>query len=172
MSAAECWLLPVLPGWVAGEEWGGIHSFSLSLVSSAGTATPIPGDKGTVLAASTALFTLVGGGRTDQGLAACPLPRRWLKDGHPLDGQEGVVLSEDGGTLLVTRVGLGHQGLYICQGSNWAGLAQAEVQVSVHGECSIWGETCCPSPALGRMWLPKWGGSSWPRFLVGAGSLA
>ncbi|KAM7033975.1 hemicentin-2 [Acridotheres tristis] len=57
---------------------------------------------------------------------------QWLKDGHPLDGQEGVLLSEDGGTLLVTRVGLGHQGLYICQGSNWAGLAQAEVQVSVH----------------------------------------
>ncbi|NXC88418.1 HMCN1 protein, partial [Cercotrichas coryphoeus] len=62
---------------------------------------------------------------------------QWLKDGHPLDGQEGVVLSEDGGTLLVTRVGLGHQGLYICQGSNWAGLAQAEVQVSVQVPPSI-----------------------------------
>ncbi|XP_056361302.1 LOW QUALITY PROTEIN: hemicentin-2 [Oenanthe melanoleuca] len=62
---------------------------------------------------------------------------QWLKDGHPLDGQEGVVLSEDGGTLLVTRVGLGHQGLYVCRGSNWAGLAQAEVQVSVHVPPSI-----------------------------------
>ncbi|XP_063265782.1 hemicentin-2 isoform X3 [Prinia subflava] len=57
---------------------------------------------------------------------------QWLKDGHPLDGQDGVVVSQDDGTLLVTRVGLGHEGLYICQGSNWAGLAQAEVQVSVH----------------------------------------
>ncbi|XP_039417870.1 hemicentin-2 [Corvus cornix cornix] len=57
---------------------------------------------------------------------------QWLKDGHPLDGQDGVVVSEDGGTLLVTRVGLGHEGLYVCQGSSWAGLAQAEVQVSVH----------------------------------------
>ncbi|OWK59760.1 Hemicentin-2 [Lonchura striata] len=74
--------------------------------------------------------------QTEPGLAACPLPHRWLKDGHPLDGQDGVVVSEDGGTLLLTRVGLGHQGLYICQGSSWAGLAQAEVQVSVHGERS------------------------------------
>ncbi|XP_014111826.1 PREDICTED: hemicentin-2 [Pseudopodoces humilis] len=57
---------------------------------------------------------------------------QWLKDGHPLEGQDGVVVSKDGGTLLVTRVGLGHEGLYICQGSNWAGLAQAEVHVSVH----------------------------------------
>lgn len=97
----------------------------------------------------------VGGGRTDQGLAACPLPHRWLKDGHPLDGQDGVVVSEDGGTLLVTRVGLGHEGLYVCQGSSWAGLAQAEVQVSVHGESSIWGETCYPSHVSGRTWLAK-----------------
>lgn len=64
------------------------------------------------------------------------------------------MVSEDGGTLLVTRVGLGHQGLYICQGSSWAGLAQAEVQVSVHGERSAgvrwaihpvcWEERGCP----------------------------
>ncbi|NXL61227.1 HMCN2 protein, partial [Chordeiles acutipennis] len=61
-----------------------------------------------------------------------PAPRiQWLKDGHPLGEQDGVVVSEDGGTLLVTRVGLGHEGLYVCQGSNWAGVAQAEVQVSV-----------------------------------------
>ncbi|NXU40299.1 HMCN2 protein, partial [Drymodes brunneopygia] len=61
-----------------------------------------------------------------------PPQMQWLKDGHPLDGQDGVVVAEDGGTLLITRVGLGHEGLYICQGSNWAGMAQAEVQVSVH----------------------------------------
>ncbi|NXR76749.1 HMCN2 protein, partial [Pycnonotus jocosus] len=62
---------------------------------------------------------------------------QWLKDGHPLDGQDGVVVSQDGGTLLVTPVELGHEGLYICQGSNRAGLAQAEVQVSVHVPPSI-----------------------------------
>ncbi|NXE71877.1 HMCN2 protein, partial [Calcarius ornatus] len=61
-----------------------------------------------------------------------PAQIQWLKDGHPLAGQDGVLVSQDGGTLLLTRVGLGHQGLYICQGSTWAGLAQAEVQVSVH----------------------------------------
>ncbi|XP_039576204.1 hemicentin-2 [Passer montanus] len=66
-----------------------------------------------------------------------PAQIQWLKDGHPLDGQDGVMVSEDGGTLLVTRVGLGHQGLYICQGSNRAGLARAEVQVSVHVPPSI-----------------------------------
>ncbi|KAM9370790.1 LOW QUALITY PROTEIN: hemicentin-2 [Phaethornis superciliosus] len=61
-----------------------------------------------------------------------PTPRiQWLKGGHPLSQQDGVVVSEDGGTLLITRVGLAHEGLYICQGSNWAGVAQAEVQVSV-----------------------------------------
>ncbi|NXK32134.1 HMCN2 protein, partial [Piprites chloris] len=57
---------------------------------------------------------------------------QWLKDGHPLGEEDSVVMSEDGGTLLIPRVGLGHEGLYICQGSNWAGLAQAEVQVLVH----------------------------------------
>ncbi|XP_030317358.1 hemicentin-2 [Calypte anna] len=61
-----------------------------------------------------------------------PTPQiQWLKGGHPVSQQDGVVVSEDGGTLLITRVGLGHEGLYICQGSNRAGLAQAEVQVSV-----------------------------------------
>ncbi|XP_010139814.1 PREDICTED: hemicentin-2-like, partial [Buceros rhinoceros silvestris] len=61
-----------------------------------------------------------------------PAPQiQWLKDGHPLGEWDGVVVSEDGGTLLIARVGLGHEGLYVCQGSNWAGVAQAEVQVSV-----------------------------------------
>lgn len=50
------------------------------------------------------------------------------------------MVSEDGGTLLIARVGLAHEGLYVCQGSNWAGLGQAEVQVSVQGECSTWSE--------------------------------
>lgn len=74
------------------------------------------------------------------------------------------MVSQDGGTLLITPVGLGHEGLYICQGSNWAGLAQAEVQVSVHGECSIWRGMGNPSAQRN--------GSSWPSFLVGEGSLA
>ncbi|XP_061867610.1 hemicentin-2 [Colius striatus] len=61
-----------------------------------------------------------------------PTPQlQWLKDGHPLGEQDGVTVSEDGGTLLITRLGLGHGGLYICQGRSWAGLAQAEVWVSV-----------------------------------------
>ncbi|KAM6193100.1 hemicentin-2 [Sarcoramphus papa] len=61
-----------------------------------------------------------------------PTPQiQWLKDGHPLGERDGVVVSEDGGTLLITRVGLSHEGLYICQGSSRAGVAQAEVQVSV-----------------------------------------
>lgn len=59
------------------------------------------------------------------------------------------MVSEDGGTLLITHVGLSHEGLYICQGSSWAGVAQAEVQVSVQGECSIWGETCYLSTCQG-----------------------
>ncbi|NWX81309.1 HMCN2 protein, partial [Alca torda] len=61
-----------------------------------------------------------------------PTPRiQWLKDGHPLGEQDGAVVSEDGRTLLIAHVGLGHEGLYTCQGSNWAGVAQAEVQVLV-----------------------------------------
>ncbi|NWI24707.1 HMCN2 protein, partial [Sula dactylatra] len=61
-----------------------------------------------------------------------PTPQiQWLKDGHPLGEWDGAVVSEDGGTLLITRVGLSHEGLYICQGSSRAGVAQAEVQVSV-----------------------------------------
>lgn len=130
-------------------------------MSSAGSASPIPGDQGTVLAAST---LLVGRVWVVPRLAACPLAHRWLKDGHPLAGQDGVVVSEDGGTLLLTRVGLGHQGLYVCQGSTWAGLAQAEVQLSVHGECSVWGEGGCPSRVLGGMGLPKGVGVLGPDF--------
>ncbi|XP_072739134.1 hemicentin-2-like [Ciconia boyciana] len=61
-----------------------------------------------------------------------PTPQiQWLKDGHPVGERDGAVVSKDGGTLLITRVGLSHQGLYICQGSSLAGVAQAEVQVSV-----------------------------------------
>ncbi|NXV99808.1 HMCN2 protein, partial [Fregetta grallaria] len=61
-----------------------------------------------------------------------PTPQiQWLKDGHPLGKQDGVVVSKDGGTLLITRVGLSHEGLYICQGSSRAGVAQAELQVLV-----------------------------------------
>ncbi|KAM6400073.1 hemicentin-2 [Rhynochetos jubatus] len=55
----------------------------------------------------------------------------WLKDGHLLGERDEAVVSEDGGTLLIARVGLGHEGLYICQGSNWAGVTQAEVRVLV-----------------------------------------
>ncbi|XP_068012089.1 LOW QUALITY PROTEIN: hemicentin-2 [Melanerpes formicivorus] len=67
-----------------------------------------------------------------------PAPQiRWLKDGQPLGQQQGAVVSEDGGTLLIARVGLAHQGLYVCQGSNWAGLAQAEVQLSVQAPPSF-----------------------------------
>ncbi|NXI64310.1 HMCN2 protein, partial [Anseranas semipalmata] len=61
-----------------------------------------------------------------------PLPQiRWLKDGRLLGAGDGVVVSEDGSTLLIARVGLGHQGLYVCQGSSRAGGAQAEVQIRV-----------------------------------------
>ncbi|XP_008940595.1 PREDICTED: hemicentin-2-like, partial [Merops nubicus] len=61
-----------------------------------------------------------------------PTPQiQWLKDGRPLGEQDGAVVSEGGGTLLIARVGLAHEGLYTCQDSNWAGVAQAEVQVSV-----------------------------------------
>ncbi|NXC45530.1 HMCN2 protein, partial [Penelope pileata] len=61
-----------------------------------------------------------------------PMPQlRWLKDGRPLDTGDGVVVSEDGGTLHIAHVGLSHGGVYICQGSSWAGESQAEVQVLV-----------------------------------------
>ncbi|KAK2535167.1 Hmcn2 [Columba livia] len=64
-----------------------------------------------------------------------PTPQiQWLKDKHPLGQQDGAVVSRDGRTLLITHVGLGHQGLYVCQGSSSAGVAQAEVQVSVQGK--------------------------------------
>ncbi|NXY79813.1 HMCN2 protein, partial [Glareola pratincola] len=74
-----------------------------------------------------------------------PTPRiQWLKDGRPLGEQDGAVVSEDGGTLLITRVGLGHEGLYVCQGSNWAGVAQAEVQVLVQALPRIRGSSKAP----------------------------
>ncbi|XP_065504896.1 hemicentin-2 isoform X1 [Caloenas nicobarica] len=61
-----------------------------------------------------------------------PTPQiQWLKDRQPLGEQDGAVVSKDGRTLLITHIGLGHQGLYVCQGSSRAGVAQAEVQVSV-----------------------------------------
>ncbi|KAM9176553.1 hemicentin-2 [Mergus octosetaceus] len=61
-----------------------------------------------------------------------PVPRiQWLKDGLPLGTGDGVVVSEDGGTLLISHVGLTHQGLYVCQGSSQAGGAQVQVWLSV-----------------------------------------
>ncbi|XP_065551612.1 hemicentin-2 [Lathamus discolor] len=67
-----------------------------------------------------------------------PPPRiQWLKDGYPLHQRDGVVVSEDGGTLLIARVGLDDEGLYICQGSSQAGVAEAEVQVLVQVPPSI-----------------------------------
>lgn len=74
------------------------------------------------------------------------------------------MVSEDGGTLLIIRVGLGHEGLYVCQGSNWAGVAQAEVQVSVQSECSICGKTCYPSHVSERLLLAKGVGVLGPAF--------
>lgn len=59
------------------------------------------------------------------------------------------MVSEDGGTLLITRVGLSHEGLYVCRGSSQAGVAQAEVQVSVQGE------TGCPAHVSRRSQLAK-----------------
>lgn len=74
------------------------------------------------------------------------------------------MVSEDGGTLLIARVGLGHEGLYICQGSNWAGVAQAEVQVLVQGEHNIWDKTHCSSHVSERTWLAKGVGVLGPAF--------
>lgn len=74
------------------------------------------------------------------------------------------MVSEDGRTLLIARVGLGHEGLYVCQGSNWAGVAQAEVQVLVQGEHSTWDEIRYSSCMSGRMWLTKGVGALGPVF--------
>ncbi|XP_068513036.1 hemicentin-2 isoform X2 [Anas acuta] len=67
-----------------------------------------------------------------------PMPRiRWLKDGLPLGAEDGVAVSEDSGTLLIARVGLAHQGLYICQGSSRAGGAQVQLWVLVQARPSV-----------------------------------
>ncbi|XP_068771088.1 hemicentin-2 [Struthio camelus] len=67
-----------------------------------------------------------------------PAPQiQWLKNGHPLGELDGAVVSEDGRTLLIPHVRLNDEGLYICQGSNEAGGAQAEVQVSVQERPSV-----------------------------------
>lgn len=67
-----------------------------------------------------------------------------------------MAVSEDSGTLLIARVGLAHQGLYICQGSSRAGGAQVQVWVLVQGErSSTWGR-----PALRPT---HQGGHGWPR---------
>ncbi|XP_040387830.1 hemicentin-2 isoform X3 [Cygnus olor] len=67
-----------------------------------------------------------------------PMPRiRWLKDGRPLGTEDSIVVSEDGGTLLISHVGLAHQGLYVCQGSSRAGGAQVQVWVSVQARPSV-----------------------------------
>nr|XP_047909504.1 hemicentin-2 [Anser cygnoides] len=67
-----------------------------------------------------------------------PMPRiRWLKDGRPLGTEDSVVVSEDSGTLLISHVGLAHQGLYVCQGSSRAGAAQVQVWVLVQARPSV-----------------------------------
>ncbi|XP_010226739.1 PREDICTED: hemicentin-2-like, partial [Tinamus guttatus] len=67
-----------------------------------------------------------------------PAPQlQWLKDGHPLDELDGVVVSEDGRTLVIPRAGRSDEGLYICQGSSEAGGAQTEVWVLVQERPSV-----------------------------------
>ncbi|XP_062447296.1 hemicentin-2 [Rhea pennata] len=67
-----------------------------------------------------------------------PAPQvQWLKNGHPLDELDGVVVSEDGRTLVIPHVGLSDEGLYVCQGSNEAGGTQAEVWVLVQERPSV-----------------------------------
>lgn len=135
---------------------GGINSYSSSL----GSCSPCDLDALLVLWVqhphAPGAQTRVGGGGTPQNLTAHPAPCRWLKDGLPLGAADGVAVSEDSGTLLIARVGLAHQGLYICQGSSRAGGAQVQVWVLVQGErSSTWGR-----PALHPT---HQGGHGWPK---------
>ncbi|KAM9207753.1 hemicentin-2 [Dugong dugon] len=67
-----------------------------------------------------------------------PVPTiQWLQNGHPTEELAGVQVSSQGATLHIDHVEQGHAGLFACQATNEAGIAGAEVEVSVHEPPSV-----------------------------------
>uniref|UniRef100_A0A8C6W1G7 Hemicentin 2 n=1 Tax=Nannospalax galili TaxID=1026970 RepID=A0A8C6W1G7_NANGA len=79
-----------------------------------------------------------------------PMPTiEWLQNGRPAEELAGVQLASQGTILHISRVELGHAGLFACQATNDAGTAGAEVEVSVHGE---WATGALGTPISAHHW--------------------
>jgi len=83
-----------------------------------------------------------------------PLPTvTWVKDGQPVAGGEGLLLTEQGRRLRITKAELAHAGRYTCLVANAVGQERREFDVAVHGRSAGQG-----------WWLGVWtqaGGRGW-----------
>lgn len=58
----------------------------------------------------------------------------WVKDGQPVAGGDGLLLTEQGRRLHIPRAELAHAGHYTCLVSSAEGQEQREFDVVVHGK--------------------------------------
>lgn len=73
-----------------------------------------------------------------------PVPAvRWVKDGQPVAGGQGLLLLERGRRLRIPAAELAHAGRYTCL---VADLVEQEFEVVVHGKGVGWG---CRGAGLG-----------------------
>lgn len=63
-----------------------------------------------------------------------PLPTvTWVKDGQPVAGGNGILLTEQGRQLRIPKAEVAHAGRYACLVANAAGQERREFDISVHG---------------------------------------
>lgn len=63
-----------------------------------------------------------------------PLPTvTWVKDGQPVAGGNGILLTEQGRQLHIPKAEVAHAGRYACLVANAAGQERREFDIAVHG---------------------------------------
>lgn len=63
----------------------------------------------------------------------------WVKDGQPVAGGDGLLLTEQGKRLRIRKAEAAHAGRYTCLVANTVGQEQREFDVAVHGKRVGWG---------------------------------
>lgn len=58
----------------------------------------------------------------------------WMKDGQPVAGGDGILLTEQGRRLRIPKAEVAHAGRYACLVANAVGQEQREFDVAVHGK--------------------------------------
>ncbi|RMB93417.1 hypothetical protein DUI87_30112 [Hirundo rustica rustica] len=76
--------------------------------------------------------SVIEGGETVLECEAVGTPVTWVKDGQPVAGGDGLLLTEQGRRLHIPRAEVTHTGHYTCLVANTEGQQQREFDVVVH----------------------------------------